>query len=66
LNADGEDVKVKALDGAGVVVGEARLTSEKAGGVYRKLAWSGSTSGIAEVRVTLGEGCKLYSLGYGD
>lgn len=65
VNADGDEVMLAALDSSGKTLSEGHVTGEIVRGVYRKVAWSAQgPAAAATIRVTLGKGCRLYSLGF--
>lgn len=64
INADGDDIAVSALDRSRTPLALGRLTGETVEGVYRKVAWDRPlASAVAALRVSLGYGCRLYSVG---
>jgi len=62
LNADGDDITVTALGPSGNALAEGRVSDERSCTVYRRVLWSKPSAG-ASVRVSLGDGCRLYSIG---
>jgi hypothetical protein len=63
LNADGDTIRVEALDGAGKVTAQGALGPETSHTVYRKVRWEGAVpKGPTTLQIQLPAGVRLYSV----
>lgn len=63
LNADGDGIRVAALDASGNETASGRLERQGGGELYRKVIWSGpAPAGERSLKIDLGEEDRLYSM----
>ena len=65
LNADGNDLRIEALDGSGKILAQGGSGDQRMGTVYRKVVWTkDQPRGKCRLRIALNCQNRLYSIGY--